>query len=665
MTLSDSEPTARTQVTRPGLRDLADAGWAVLSSALGLGTGIGVVAGVRADGLIAVLLAALLVLVVDTVLRPPLRVLASTGGVLLALLLGLASQVLVLVLALVLAPGVSIDGVLPAVLVLAIATAVMAVGRWLVASNDSAYALGRLLSGGRRSRKAYDPTPGLLVVQLDGVSCIVLQRAVEAGLVPTVARWLEQGSHTLTPWWAQVPCTTPASQAGLLHGDTEHVPAFRWWDREAGRLLVTNRPADAALVETRLSDGRGLLADGGVCISTAFSGDATTRRLVFSSLEGKGGLRSGGAEFVWFFAGPFVLARSLTLMVAEVVKELYQGRRQRRRGVAPRVPRRTSYVFLRGLTNTLLRYLNLSLVAQHLLNGAPSLFVDFVDYDEIAHHAGPQRPEAMRALEGLDDVLAQLERVLEVAPRPYDIVVLSDHGQSLGETFLQREGQTLTSLVQDLTRVETVTHAHDDEQFGPLNALVTETVGAGSHGRRLGPEPDCTTGLLELAELAELAVIASGNLGMIWFPRLPERPLLAELNDRYPALVPGLLANDSVGLVLVDTDTHGPVVLGRSGCRHLRDGAVEGADPVAAFGPHGAPDLLRLSGLRACGDLVVISTVDPAGRVHAFEEQVGSHGGLGGLQNDAFVLHPTRWVPDGELVGAASVFHHLQAWRAC
>ena len=80
----------------------------------------------------------------------------------------------------------------------------------------------------------------------------------------------------------QLPCTTPASQQGILHGTCAGVPAFRWYDRELGRVVVANRPADAALIEERASTGRGLLADDGVSISNLFSGDAPTSMLTMS-----------------------------------------------------------------------------------------------------------------------------------------------------------------------------------------------------------------------------------------------------------------------------------------------------------------------------------------------------------------------------------------------
>src|SRR5690606_13476168 len=207
---------------------------------------------------------------------------AARTGAVGALLAGLATQVLVLWGALELVPGVELAGpqVVPAVLVLG--GVVMALGRWLIGVNDSEYVLGDVIRRARsRARRAgVEPEdvgsrePGLLVVMLDGVGRDTLGVAVEAGLAPTLYRWLRTGTHRLSTWWARVPATTPASQAALLYGDSSAVPAFRWWDREAGRLVVTNRPADAARVEGRIADSPGarpLLGPDDVAISMMFS----------------------------------------------------------------------------------------------------------------------------------------------------------------------------------------------------------------------------------------------------------------------------------------------------------------------------------------------------------------------------------------------------------
>ena len=131
------------------------------------------------------------------------------------------------------------------------------------------------------------------------------------------------------------------------------------------------------------------------------------------------------------------------------------------------------------MTNGALRDLNTAIVATHMLQGTRSVYVDYIDYDEIAHHAGVLRPESLEALEAVDGVLRLLELVAEVAPRPYRFVVLSDHGQAQGETFASRYDEELPALVARLSRSNVAASDHDIEGWGRTQVLVDE-LGAGS-----------------------------------------------------------------------------------------------------------------------------------------------------------------------------------------
>ncbi|MDM8085781.1 alkaline phosphatase family protein [Cellulomonas cellasea] len=703
----------------PTLADAGDAAFGLVTTAVGLGIAIAVVDGVSADNPFAVLLVAAAVGVGDLLLRAPLRLFARLAGAMGALVAGLAAQVAVLWLALRWAPGIELASAWSVAPVLLLTALVMAVGRWLWGVNDSEYVIADVLRRARAQarRRGAEPgpaderEPGLLIVQLDGVGADVLRQAIESGLAPTLARWIDHGSHQSRQWWARVPSTTPASQAGLLHGDSSQVPAFRWWDRGLGRMVVTNHPADAGLVEERLATGKGLLAGGGAAISTMFSGDAASTELVMSRArtagpDGRGAGLGPGASYLLFFASPFVAARAVVLSIGEMVKELYQARRQKVRGVEPRVSRTGWYVVLRGISNVLLRDLNTSLVAQHLMRGTPTVFVDLVDYDEIAHHAGPTRPEAMRALEGLDRVLGVLERVLPVAGRDYRVVVLSDHGQSLGATFEQVTGSSLLDTVRALMDEPgaTAVQAATGEAWGPVNTLLTSMFGRTASGSTvvLGPDADGHGGRGDAGrhaadrrhaahdgsphvagaepsagasapDQADVAVAASGNLGLVWFPGSPRRLVLEEVQERWPGLVPGLAASPGVGAVVVDTATRGLVAVGPRGLVLLeQDQAPEGEDPLAAMGPRARADLARAGRLAHTGDLLLVSRVEPTGHVHAFEGLVGSHGGLGGEQNVAVLVHPTELEVDEDLaedvggvpmiVGSENVHVQLVRW---
>ncbi|MGV1007685.1 MAG: alkaline phosphatase family protein [Dermatophilaceae bacterium] len=680
--------------TRPVLVDVMEALWSVVVTAAAVGISFALVDGASVDGAWPVVLIVVGVLVVDTAASPLLRRLASLGSLVLAMLLGLLGQLAVFLLAIWLVPGVSIADVLSAVLVVVIAGVVMALGRWLVGATDSGYVVGQALGGARRARRrrarldakdaghaasAEAGRPrGVLVVQLDGVSLPVLRRALAAGQAPHLARWIFGGSHTLSRWWSTIPSTTPASMAGFLHGDDQHVPAFRWWDRAEGRMLAASRPADSSIIETRFEPGQGLLRGGGAAVSTTFSGEADTSLLVISQAI-KANRLGSGKFYVSFFSYPLLLAGALVLTVGEMVKELYQGHRQQARDVRPRVPRRGAYILLRGVTNVLLRKLNLSLVATLMNEGRPIIYVDLVDYDEIAHHAGPERPESMRSLEGLDSILGHLRHAAQLVETDYQLVVVSDHGQSLGQTFEQLHGHSLTDQVRSLMADSSVSAVQQTrgEDWGPLNTLVTSVLGRRTSEPDklvLGPDRHLQeSGGQDAESLPDVAVIGSGNLGMAWFPRLAQRPTLDDVNARWPRVVPGLALTEGVGLVMVADADGEPVVFGPRGVHNLATGAVEGQDPLSRYAGRTADDLRRLSGLPDCGDLVLVSTVDELGLVHAFEELVGSHGGVGGSQNDALLVHPADWVldpqlvrdVDGEqiLVGPVAVHHQLLQWR--
>ncbi len=160
--------------------------------------------------------------------------------------------------------------------------------------------------------------------------------------------------------------------------------------------------------------------------------------------------------------------------------------------------------------------------------------------------------------------------------------------------------------------------------------------------------------------------MASGCLGLISFPREPGRVSLERIEALYPRLVPALREHPGIGFVLVRSERDGAVAIGLRGTHFLDSDRVEGEDPLAPFGPNAADHLRRTDGFAHCADLMVNSTYWPDfGEVAAFEELVGSHGGMGGTQSYPFVLHPAEleW-PGEEVVGAERVHRIFRTWLA-
>ncbi|HEY1133673.1 MAG TPA: alkaline phosphatase family protein [Nocardioides sp.] len=612
------------------------------------------------DGGVAIALLVGTVLLLGALLRPLLTRFTVLTGVVGLLLTGFLAQALILAAALSLVPAIEpID--FPEVVLIAWGVAVVAaLLDWIVDASSAEVFLDQVMGRSVRTARRTDVSgPGLLVVQLDGVAEPLVRQAAATGAIPFLSSLLRSGSHRLRSWHTGAPSTTPAGQAVLLHGNDTAIPAFRWLDKERGRVLVCSRPADAAEAETALSNGRGLLAEDGASVGNLFSGDAPLPALTMARARPPGSER-GAAEFAVARSG---FVRSFVLFVGQMLAEWYQGRRQRRRGVLPRVHRGGSFVLLRGLTTVLLKDLSVAIVADQMARGAPVVYVDLLDYDELAHHAGPTRPETMRTLEGLDRVLRFFHELSREVGRDYEIVVVSDHGQTQGTTFLQRQGRTLAEAVQDLTAGAVDGAAGSAETVGPAHLL--HSTGTRAPGLL---RPTISRLVADRAETSgptapsggqpcpSVRVAASGSLANLYLPEHAGRLSREDVERLLPTLLPGLRTLDGVGAVMTRRSDGVLVVEGPTGWRALDPTAVvdgDGEDPLAPYGPLAADDLRHLDRCDHVGDVVVLGAYDPVlGEVAAFEELVGSHGGLGGWQTEALFVHPAGWeVPDGVLRG--------------
>ena len=77
--------------------------------------------------------------------------------------------------------------------------------------------------------------PGVVIFQIDGLAYPILAARVRAGSVNTMASWIRNGTHRLSRWEAQLPSMTSASQLGILHGNNDGIPAFRWFEQPRRR----------------------------------------------------------------------------------------------------------------------------------------------------------------------------------------------------------------------------------------------------------------------------------------------------------------------------------------------------------------------------------------------------------------------------------------------
>ena len=356
-----------------------------------------------------------------------------------------------------------------------------------------------------------------------------------------------------------------------------------------------------------------------------------------------------------FLSNGFNVTRALVLFGWEVLLEWTAAIRAARRDVRPRGHRGGIYPLLRGVMCVMVRDLVVYGVLTDMMAGRPVVYATFASYDEVAHHSGLERADTMEALRKLDQQFGRIARARPYAARPYEIVVLSDHGQTQGATFKQRNAYGLDDLVErSLTAGEVDAIEGGDEQSSMVGHAVSEATG---RKRAKRPKNDVSD--------RQVVVLGSGNLGLVYLMEEPRRLTLEEIEERHPRLIAALRAHPHVGWLLVRSRERGPLALGAGGVHHLADGRIEGEDPLAAFSPGAPGHLLRTDGFAHVADIMVGSFYDPElDEGCAFEELISFHGGLGGPQTQPFILYPsTLDVGDEPIVGAAAVHALLKRWR--
>jgi len=518
--------------------------------------------------------------------------------------------------------------------------------------------------------KKVNKTPGVIFVQIDGLAYDVLRRAMQSGNVPNISKWIRDGEYRLEKWETDWSSQTGASQAGLLMGSNENIPAFRWFDKKLGRTLAFGKPADLKIIEERLSNKKGLLFHNGASRGNLFSGNADYVLLTVSSIGKKDSNGTAHGYFA-YFANPYNLPRTVILFFVDVIREVKSSIEQGRRDIWPRLTHhKLIYPFLRASMTVIQRDLIIQTLIGDAYEGRDTVYADLVGYDEVSHHTGPERHETLSVLRDLDRQLGRLKKALEKVPRKYHLVLVSDHGQTQGATFKQLMGYGLDELVSKLIDGEVSSEMKNTEDKNTLsNAALEITKTGGLVAKSIKSvqkvNSNSKKGKEEKTKInPDVKVLASGALGLIYFTKYKNRLTLEEIDKLYPNLVDQLVSHPHIGFVLVDSKKHGGIVIGPEGEYYLKNDKVIGKNPLENFGPNAAMHIKRTHKFENCGDIMVNSTYSPVmNEVHAFEELLGSHGALGGDQNFPFVLFPNGWYyPDEHIIGAANVHKNMKKW---
>jgi hypothetical protein len=477
---------------------------------------------------------------------------------------------------------------------------------------------------------------------------------------------VERDGYRLEPWWCGAPSSTPAVQGGILYGNNDGIPAFRWYEKDSGKTLVAKHPRDARLLQDRLSAGRRGLLEGGSSYVNIYDGGARLSLFTISALGGERLLENvRGFGFALLLGlSPIRLLRLCKDVALDFVRDLWQrlvGRFDTRMG-----RRRRPFSLLGSLlqifASVVFRELQTFGVLLDIYRRVPAIYANFYGYDDVAHQLGPLDGETERVLRGIDGRIREIDATRRrfADRRPYDLFVLSDHGMSPCTPFHERYGETLgqfmaSQAAKDAPVALDETVSREWRTGREAGYLLEELDGISAH---LSARSQRLAGVLrnfvarripaddehdyDLSRHSDLILRNSGTVSLVYFPLAAHQMDLSEIELVYPGLLRSLVEHPGLGLVLgrergeaMAMTVRGPRRLLATDDPLLRDLLDNLPDPALA-----ARQLARVACFPNSGDLLLFGRWNAAGHVIAFEPHWATHGGIGGEQNRPFLLLP-------------------------
>ncbi|MBM4466594.1 MAG: alkaline phosphatase family protein [Chloroflexi bacterium] len=535
---------------------------------------------------------------------------------------------------------------------------------------------------------------GFIILQIDGLAHDHLLEAMAKGHTPYMKRLLDKKALKLARWRCGLPSTTPAAQAGIMFGNNFDIPAFRWYEKESDTSVVCKLPGLVKAMQDRVSAGRQGILRGGSSYVTMFDGDARLSLFTLSAINSQHLFENvrGAGFLLLFLLSPLRMLRVILLSTWEYVVDLGK------RFVALFVPGyhqpfSVLSPFLQIITNVVFREIQTFACLIDIYRGMPAIYTNYYSYDEVAHHFGLGSAEALKALRGIDNQIKQIDRMrTQYRKRHYDLYILADHGLTPSIPFKKAYGRTLGQYITEQIAEGVFTDERGGEER-PSAAkalfLLEELRGIEARLSERGASlvqaayrfvdkrlvVDDEDDSWDLSKRGDIVVRNSGSMSHIYFNVAPRPMNLSEIALIYPRLLNKLIEHQGIGLV-VGREEGEVVIVGKDGTLTLpphppQIGGARGGEEVRGQNPLlflpepelAASQLRQLASFPHSGDIIIFGAWCGDGEVICFEDQVASHGGLGGPQDYPFIMYPGELDLDlEEVTNAKDLYPHFAAY---
>ena len=539
---------------------------------------------------------------------------------------------------------------------------------------------------------------GFIILQIDGLAYDHLRQAMAKGYAPHIKRLLEKKVLKLARWRCGLPSTTPAVQAGIMFGNNFDIPAFRWYEKESNTSVVCKLPGLVKAMQDRISTGRRGILRGGSSYVNMFDGDARLSLFTLGAINSQRFFENvrGVGFLLLFLLSPLRVLRVIVLSLWGYLIDL--GKRV----VALFVPgyhRPFSVLspFLQIITNVVFREIQTFACLIDIYRGMPAIYTNYYSYDEVAHHFRIGSTESLKALRGIDKQIRQIDRLrTQYRKRQYDLYILSDHGMTPSIPFEKAYGDSLGQYIAEQIGEGVFTDERGgDERPSAAKALFLLEELKGIEPRlsergaslvqaayrfvdkRLIVDPALSSAEVDedaswdLSKRGDIVVRNSGSLSHVYFNVTPRPMNLSEIALIYPRLLNRLIVHQGIGLV-VGREEGEAVIVGKEGTLTLPlhppqmgEKEVRGQNPLLSLPEPelAASQLRQLASFPHSGDIIVFGAWREDGEVVCFENQVASHGGLGGPQDYPFIIYPSELNLDlEEVTNARDLYPHFAAY---
>jgi endonuclease/exonuclease/phosphatase family metal-dependent hydrolase len=474
--------------------------------------------------------------------------------------------------------------------------------------------------------------PGLLVLQIDGLSRTQLEHALATGRLPFLNDLLRRQHFTLETFYSGVPSTTPAVQGEIFYGVRTAVPSFQFLRRRTGKVvrMYEAEAADEIGRELEAACPDPLLR-GGHTYSNIFRGGAAQSHYCSPDLSAGSWLRNLH-PFKSLLLAVLYAPRILPIIGLAVVEavlamiDAFKGLFEREDFIEE-----MTFIPSRVIVCSLLRELIRLRVLLDIERGVPVVHANFLGYDEQAHRRGPGSSFAHWTLKGIDRSLRDISRAAARSThRDYELIVYSDHGQEHTEPFARRHGRDLgEALAGVLNRGSLAGHPLWTDRTPPQRdrpaARLLQLAGQPRPAPAAAGPPD---------PAHHIILTAMGPLGHLYFP--------VTLGDEESlACAKAVAAEAGVPLVLFRTGPNSVAACNRRGHWNLPEERAEVLGAEHPFLDEVAADLIRLCHHPDAGHLV-LSGWDPSQPPLSFPMENGAHGGPGSEETRGFLLVPDR-----------------------